>query len=314
MERNTQSWNTTSALKRARTPEIDEHTTHEHQSQKMRKMSDFHVTDITLVNDFPASNRDTGSATTSPTQSSLPPRATLQGLPRELRDQIYENLAETEERIVLGWRFVEAYKGDDTLPLDECFDLAVALHPLSMTCKQMLAEFQDIHFSASEACWTLLVNNFDLEQLMLFGDYIDSRVFIEPVNWAFDETYGFSRPEFNVNLNLRFQTDHHALRSATELCELFLSDKNANTDTLCALKRCMGIPVEIETNHTLRTTASKKYIQSMRREQAEQVDLALRTLRSRGSISKPSLRFWTYERMESCWLEPFSKAVKSMRG
>lgn len=95
---------------------------------------------------------------------------------------------------MLGWRFVEAYKHYGTLSLDDCFSSAVALHPLSMTCKQMLAEFQDVHFSASEACWTLLINNFSLEQLILFDGHIDSRVFIAPIDWAFERPTGFRAP------------------------------------------------------------------------------------------------------------------------
>lgn len=49
---------------------------------------------------------------TVPTKTTnTPPRANLQGIPRELRDMIYEHVADNEkERIVLGRRFVEARK------------------------------------------------------------------------------------------------------------------------------------------------------------------------------------------------------------
>ena len=88
-------------------------------------------------------------------------------LPRELRDQIYEHLAETEERIVLGWRFLQIWEDRDAaLALDDCFDSAVALHPLSMTCKQMRAEFQNIHFTATKARWTLSVDNDEIATML----------------------------------------------------------------------------------------------------------------------------------------------------
>ena len=314
MEPKTLPYITSSAPKRARTPENDENS-RGHQPHKMRKLNDLHTTDAALGHESTTSERDYGPATMSPTQTSLPPRASFLGLPRELRDQIYEHLADTEERIVLGWRFVQAYKyNDDTVSLDECFDSAVALHPLSMTSKQMHAEYQDVHLSASEARWTLLVNNLDLEQLILFDNYIDSRVFIAPINWAFDKKCGFSRPDFNVDLKLRFQMDRNAPRSATALCELFASDERENKDTLCALKRLTGLSAEVETKHTSRSTASRNHVRSMTQEGANLITFKLTSLQFFMVVRRGSLGFWTYERMESCWFKPFVKAVRAMRG
>ena len=76
-------------------------------------MDDLDVSDTRLVDDLPTSDRNTDPETTSPIQTSLPPRASLQGLPRELGDRIYEHLAETEERIVLGWRFLQVWEHGD---------------------------------------------------------------------------------------------------------------------------------------------------------------------------------------------------------
>lgn len=82
-------------------------------------------------------------------------------------------VADTEERIVLGRRFVEARK-DKSLPLKQCFDSAVALHALSMTCHQMLEEFQSIHHSSTshDARWVLIVNNFDFDQIEAFWTFL----------------------------------------------------------------------------------------------------------------------------------------------
>ena len=98
-----------------------------------------------------------------------PSKPTLQTLPRELRNLVYECLAVTEERIVLGKRMLEAEKSDSTDDLYDCFYQAVALHPLSMTCRQFQDEFQDVNVDATEPKWILLVNNFDLEQLRVFS-------------------------------------------------------------------------------------------------------------------------------------------------
>ena len=317
MEPNTRSCNTASALKRARPPETDE-STHEHQSHKMRKMNDLNVTDTTLVDDLPISGRDTDPETTSPTQTSLPPRASLQGLPRELRDQIYEQLAETEERIVLGWRFLQVWEhGDVSLSLDDCFDSAVALHPLSMTCKQMPADFQYIHFTATKARWTLSVNNFKLDQLELFGYYIDSGSFIEDITWMSSKACMSSRPVYNVDLAFRFQMDENAAGSAAELCGLVLSSDRDNYDTMRVVQRCTSITAEVAARYSYRTTAPSKRIQSMTAQDAISIDYWLISLRPEALLW--DLRARTeWERcnlcdmMEEYWFKPFSRAVNDI--
>lgn len=114
---------------------------------------------------------DLSSANTkNNTSDERPLKSTLQTLPRKLRDMIYDFVAATEERIVLGRRMVEAEKKNNKY--DECFKQAVTLHPLSMTCHQFRDEFQDVHFAAVGPRWILLVNNFDLEQLSAFDMYI----------------------------------------------------------------------------------------------------------------------------------------------
>jgi hypothetical protein len=113
-------------------------------------------------------------------------------------------------------------------------------HPLSMTCKQMRAEFQDAHFTARNACWTLLINNFDLEQLHLFDDYITSGCFIRPAGSTFDTRCQFVRSKYNVTLLLRFQMDSNAVSSAKRLRDL-VSSSDEDIDMIFALERCADV-------------------------------------------------------------------------
>jgi hypothetical protein len=91
------------------------------------------------------------------------PKPSLQTLPRELRDSIYDFVVATGECIVLGRRMVELHKENSDWTIDGYFDETVALHPLSMTCRQFRDEFTKEHLSGSEAPYVLLVNNFDLD-------------------------------------------------------------------------------------------------------------------------------------------------------
>lgn len=141
-------------------------------------ITNFHDTDITSI----SSDTNTASDDQTKELNEAPPKPSLQTIPRG--DSIYEHLAATEKRIVLGRRMVEAGKSDSTDDLDDYFNQAVALHPLSMTCRQFRDEFQDIHTEASEPQWTLLVNNLDLEQLRAFSDNIQVDEYIIVSNWT----------------------------------------------------------------------------------------------------------------------------------
>lgn len=217
-------------------------------------------------------NIDKSGADSAPTDSSITcedqslsskearPEPSLQTLPRELRDMIYEFIAETEDRIVLGRRMLEARKANNTWTLDKCFDEAVALHPLSMTCWQFRNEFQPVHFSARRPWWILLVNNFDLEQLQIFSDYIQSEEFIKVRDdWYWgeegdaDELYGV--PAYNTSVSLRFQIDDDAQHSAGQLCKHVLYRRGDAPASLCddeAYKKWLGL-AEISTGYVRRT-------------------------------------------------------------
>lgn len=173
----------------------------------------------------PTSSIDTATATPSLTNSSLPPHASLLGLPQRLKDQIYGYLAEDENRIILGWRFLAAYKRHHPmLSHEECLDSAIALHPLSMSCKEMLNDFQPVFLRATKSRWTFSINNFDLLQLIFFSDH-----FYSIISWdeLLDSTEG-DKPRVdgvNVESTLRFQMDNNAVASANKLRDIILSKK-----------------------------------------------------------------------------------------
>lgn len=209
--------------------------------------------------DSTPSNKITTSDDRTNKTNETPPKPTLQTIPRELRDSIYKLVAATEERIVLGRRMVEARKNDSTWSLDQCFDAAVALHPLSMTCRQFRDEFQDEHISAPKATWVLLVNNFDLEQLQIFNDYIQSEEYIKVTGYElYDKAYLLMVPTFNLNVTLRSQMDNQAPYSASELCrEIYFGQRGDAPPSLAdygLTKRWIGI-ADISTQYVPRTTA-----------------------------------------------------------
>lgn len=175
---------------------------------------------------------DTNFSTGSSKQKStgIQPQASLPGLPRELRDEIFNFLAATEERVVLGRRFVEARK-DKTLPLGQCFKQAISLHPLSMTCHQMKNEFQPVHVAASGPSWALVANNFDIDQTNLFAEYLESEEFFKLQDGVAElrqkmltngTWYPWDHvPAYSPEISLRFQMDKHAVRSAGKLFDHF---------------------------------------------------------------------------------------------
>lgn len=298
-----------------------------------------HHSNLTTINSGDAGSgpisSDTNTASDDKTNNpdDIPSKPTLQTLPRELRDLIYDFVAATEERIVLGIRMLDTRRENSTWALDERFDEAVALHPLSMTCHQFRDEFQDLHHSAGEPTWVLLVNNFDLEQLQIFSDYIQSAEFIHVLHP--DDAYGLPEdvPVYNVDVSLRFQMDGSALESASKLCQHVyfgeghrgaapqsLTDRDAEVKWLGA--------AEIVTHYVPRTTtAAGPRIRSMRFEIAEKIKLVLNTLRDK-IMNMPNFDFRgldgpfgrelrgltvSFVYMEQCWFHPFYEAFERMR-
>ena len=80
------------------------------------------------------------------TAMAIPASPTLQGIPPELKNKIYDYLASTRD--VSGAKFVKIHKdvwsGDEPWELWEQFKLAVGVHPLTMTCRQLRTEFSPV--------------------------------------------------------------------------------------------------------------------------------------------------------------------------
>ena len=218
---------------------------------------------------LPTSSSDTAAATPSLTNTSLPPQASLLGLPQELRDQIYGYLTEDESRIILGWRFVQAYKRHyPALSYEGCFTSAIALHPLSMTCKQMLTEFQPALLRVTKTRWTFSVNNFDLEQLQFFSDYVNTSTSVKLADEAGAAQLNphiYSKLDCNVELRLQFQMDNNAVSSFARLRDMHF------TDSLGSFRCLKSARTEVAIRCQPRTGASANHIQGMTKEEAKRI-------------------------------------------
>lgn len=224
---------------------------------------------ISLTGHLPTSSSDTAAATPSLTNTSLPPQASLLGLPQELRDQIYGYLTEDESRIILGWRFVQVYKRHyPALSHEGYFTSAIALHPLSMTCKQMLTEFQPELLRATKTRWTFSVNNFDLEQLQFFSDYVNTVTSVKLADEAGAAQLDpriYSILDCNVELRLRFQMDSNAVSSFARLRDMHF------TDSVGSFRCLKSARTEVAIRCQPRTGASANHMQVMTKEEAKRI-------------------------------------------
>lgn len=247
---------------------------------------------------------------------------------------IYAFVAATEERIVLGRRMAKAchYKSR-TQTLYESFKGAIALHPLSMTCHQFLDEFQGVHVAASEPSWALVVNNFDLDQIRCFSDFIQSEQYIKATKSTFYhkkdehwEDWGHGVPSYNFNVSLRFQMDSHALKSANDLSRYILCHEGEAPRSLASpdiTRRWFGV-AEISTQYVPRTSTPVDESKGMTLEQARKISSEFCALRETlfdvldememcgerdfgGEVIADS---WDY--MEWCWFDPFNDALIRM--
>lgn len=227
---------------------------------------------------------------------------------------IYQHLAATEEHFVSGRRFVDAHKADKKLSLDECFDEAVALHPLSMTCHQMPDEFQPIHhfsLSALDARWVLVVNNFNFQQLALLYAYLDSGEFFEWRSYAGKD----ESPTWPASI-VRFQMDNEAVRSMITLCEHlrnhFASRKlhEYEITEMCLLR---VRHVEVLTRYHNRTTTPADHHRNMLPGEAECVKHFFE--KTCDEIEKlPIDCDYVSNDIRRYWMRAVSKAMKKMPG
>jgi hypothetical protein len=242
-----------------------------------------------LIVRLPTSSSNTAAATPSLNNTALPPQASLLGLPQELKDQIYGYLTEDEESLILGLLFVEVYKlRYPSLSYEECFTSATALHPLSMTCKQMLNDFQTALLRATKTRWTFSINNFDLEQFQFFNDYVNTGLTIKPSDqWLAASAAHRTNPvgygprlQHNAQLCLRYQMDSNALTSVARLRHLILSSDPDDRLTMRAFQWADCVPVKIATLYHSRTGVSAKHMQSMTEGEAKRIDFSLNDLMS----------------------------------
>lgn len=98
----------------------------------------------------------------------------LQALPPELRTRIYEHVAIKDTRTVLGWKLLKSHENvEHDGNLRRQFQSATIQQPLSMTCHQTRTEFNLVYNANSASAYKLIVNDFDLQQLALFRQFIN---------------------------------------------------------------------------------------------------------------------------------------------
>lgn len=140
--------------------------------------------------------------------------STFQGLPGELRNQIYALVAAdpTNKRIILGRKLVKAFQrnryGGDIIK--QTFT-ALVQHPLSLTCRQIRAEYlstlRRVPLTRAKLSYDFVINNFDPEQLQAFNELRSERRVV----------YGKPCCLGLFHLRLRIQLDRNVVSSALAL-------------------------------------------------------------------------------------------------
>lgn len=161
--------------------------------------------------------------------STTPAQPTLQGIPGEIRNHIYELVAAatTETRTILGRKLAQAVKRGDHDGDIRKQALSVTLqHPLSMTCRQIRAEFSRFHDTfvrSKTGGFEFVVNNFDVEQMQLFEKFNRARrnagiILVKaPTLVRRDIELSWLK---RVSIKVRFQMDNKIASSAAALDDL----------------------------------------------------------------------------------------------
>jgi hypothetical protein len=174
------------------------------------------------------------------------------------------------------------------------------------------------------------VNNFDLDQLEISSDYVDSGVFVEVVE---ENDYSYicmadCEPVYNKDVSLRFQINRRAVNSAKVLSRFVFSRHGAAPASMCDPRNdgyvLLG-SAEVITRYVPRTTAAVVKQNRMTLDQAKRIASTFSELYS--SIEKMPMYFSghegehfgqhyavkaSYDYIEYCWFEPFYRAVKSL--
>jgi hypothetical protein len=107
----------------------------------------------------------------------MPASATLQGIPPELRNKIYDRLL-TEPRNVSGCKLLKLIEQSRGGYFWKQFQSAIAEHPLTLTCRQMRTEFGSVLATTPGQTYRFIVDNLDPHQLELFREF--ARTFCYP--------------------------------------------------------------------------------------------------------------------------------------
>jgi hypothetical protein len=107
---------------------------------------------------------------------------TLQGIPAELRNKIYDYLALTTPRNVSGHKLLmlrrgSIYSRDRSISFWKQFQAATAVHPLTLTCRQIRTEFSSVLATTAGQTYCLVVDHFDWQQFELFPEFIATYCF-----------------------------------------------------------------------------------------------------------------------------------------
>jgi hypothetical protein len=161
---------------------------------------------------------------------------TFRGLPSELRNQIYGLVAAstTEKRTILGHKLAQAAKAfDHDGDVREQALAAAVQHPLSMTCRQIRAEFQsgfhDVYTRSQSQRVDLVINNFDIEQMKVFEELRHAKrtqyhsLAKSPRQLRRDTELAWLS---KVTIKPRFQIDQDVVASATALQNVIKSGKS----------------------------------------------------------------------------------------
>jgi hypothetical protein len=174
-----------------------------------------------------------------------PPRASLQGIPPELRNEIFHLVdVSTPMRIVSAAKLVTAYQeaqpewqtnranvskwqktlacGPDhtnaqspmsTMDLSTLLDLSTALHPLSRTSRQLYAEYRPTHVQTLVSRYRFKVHNFDMTQTEVASIVINTLGINE---WRMSLQ---KLPFESTRYEFCFIADDDAISSARAMCE-----------------------------------------------------------------------------------------------
>jgi hypothetical protein len=105
-----------------------------------------------------------------------PASPTLQGIPPELRNKIYDHLL-TEPRNVSGRQLLKLRTQSRGSDLWKQFQSSIVPHSLTMTCRQMRTEFGSVLATIAGQNYHLIVDNLDPHQLAVFRDFIATYCF-----------------------------------------------------------------------------------------------------------------------------------------